>query len=316
MKADILLIAWRRPEAVRQVLESIRAYAPARLFVACDGPNPQRPGEAEKVEATRALIEAEIDWPCQVERLYSEVNQGCRVGPWRAISWFFAQVEEGIILEDDCVPNPDFFLFCETLLKRYRHDERIWCVSGNNFQDGQWRGEASYYFSNIPLTWGWATWRRCWSHYDPAIKLWPKLRDSQLLMSIFDDPSQINYWSSLWQQTYDNADTVTWWDYQWLFACVINHGLTVVPNVNLVTNIGSGSDATHTFAIPETKTCSLVTNEMIHPELMMPSRIADLYTYNSHHKSEGDAEKKSLYARLSSRLRLRSRIRQLHSPTR
>ena len=128
----LLLIAWRRPHTLRQVIDAIRPVAPTRLFVACDGPNPDRPGEAEKVAATRQVIEQEIDWPCQIERLYSDVNQGCRLGVSRAISWFFEQVEEGIILEDDCVPHPDFFPYCASLLERYRHDLRVWESTARN----------------------------------------------------------------------------------------------------------------------------------------------------------------------------------------
>ena len=143
MHTPLLLIAWRRPHTLRQVIDAIRPVEPTRLFVACDGPSPERPGEAEKVAATRAVIEHEINWPCKIERLYSDVNQGCRLGVSRAITWFFEQVEEGIILEDDCVPHPDFFLYCTTLLERYRHDTRVWCISGNNFRDGQWRTELS-----------------------------------------------------------------------------------------------------------------------------------------------------------------------------
>ena len=139
----ILLIAWRRPHTLRQVIDAIRQVQPTRLYVACDGPIPDRPGEAEKVLATKNVIEDEINWKCHVEHLYSDVNQGCRLGVSRAVSWFFDQVEEGIILEDDCVPHPDFFTYCSTLLDRYRHDTRVWCVSGNNFQNGQWRGDGS-----------------------------------------------------------------------------------------------------------------------------------------------------------------------------
>jgi len=116
----ILLIAWRRPETLRQVIDAIRPLAPSRIFVACDGPNPERPGEAEKVFATRAVIEHEIDWPCQIERLYYDVNQGCRLGVSRAITWFFQQVGESIILEDDCVPHPDFFPYYATMPENFR----------------------------------------------------------------------------------------------------------------------------------------------------------------------------------------------------
>ena len=107
----LLLITWRRPHTLRKVIDAIRPFAPSLLFVACDGPNPDRPGEVDKVAATRALIDNEIDWPCQISRLYSDANQGCRLGVSHAITWFFNHVEEGIILEDDCVPHPDFFAY-------------------------------------------------------------------------------------------------------------------------------------------------------------------------------------------------------------
>ena len=242
----MLLIAWRRPQTLRQVIDAIRPVKPSRLFIACDGPSPDRSDEAEKVAATRAVIETEIDWPCQIERLYSEVNQGCRLGVSRAITWFFEQIEEGIILEDDCVPHLDFFPYCTTLLERYRHDTRVWCISGNNFQNGQWRGDGSYYFSRYNHCWGWASWRRCWQHYDSALKDWPTLRDSGLLGTIFEDPVERRYWVSIWQRLLETGKPDTW-DYQWTFTCLANSGLTALPNQNLVSNVGFGKDATHTL---------------------------------------------------------------------
>ena len=246
MDTPLLLIAWRRPHTLRQVIDAIRPVAPTRLYVACDGPNPERPGEAEKVAATRTVIEHEIDWPCKIERLYSDVNQGCRLGVSRAITWFFEQVQEGIILEDDCVPHPDFFPYCTTLLERYRHDTRVWCISGNNFQNGQWRGDGSYYFSRYNHCWGWASWRRCWQHYDAELIQWAALRDSGLLETIFEDPLERNYWSRIWQRLCDESKPDSW-AYRWTFSCLANGGLTALPNHNLVSNVGFGEDATHTI---------------------------------------------------------------------
>ena len=243
--APILLIAWRRPQTLRQVIDAIRQVQPTRLYVACDGPSSDRPGDADKVLATRKVIEDEINWPCHIERLYSDVNQGCRLGVSRAISWFFDQVEEGIILEDDCVPHPDFFNYCTSLLERYRDDTRVWCISGNNFQNGQWRGDGSYYFSRYNHCWGWASWRRCWQHYDANLSKWPALRDSGLLKTIFTDPAERQYWSRIWQRLIDTGLPNTW-DYQWAFTCMTNNGLTALPNRNLVHNVGFGADATHT----------------------------------------------------------------------
>jgi hypothetical protein len=245
MDTPLLLIAWRRPHTLRQVISSIRPLAPTRLFVACDGPNLDRLGEAELVSASRQVIEQEIDWPCRIEKFYSDVNQGCRLGVSRAISWFFEQVDEGIILEDDCVPHVDFFPYCTNLLDRYRHDTRVWCISGPNFQNGQWRGDGSYYFSRYNHCWGWASWSRCWQHYDTNLSHWPALRESGLLLTIFEDPLERKYWSGIWQRLVEESKPDSW-AYRWTFTCVANGGLTALPNRNLISNVGFGPDATHT----------------------------------------------------------------------
>ena len=278
MNTPLLLIAWRRPHTLRQVIDAIRPVAPTRLYVACDGPNPERPGEAEKVAATRAVIDTEIDWPCQIERLYSDVNQGCSVGPIRAITWFFKQVEEGIILEDDCVPHPDFFPYCTTLLERFRQDTRVWCISGNNFQNGQWRGDGSYYFSRYNHCWGWASWRHCWQYYDDELTQWPALRDSGLLDTIFEDPLERNYWSAIWERIHAKAVPITCWDYQWTFACLVNNGLTALPNRNLVSNVGFGPDGTHTTDVAEPTVVDQGLEELMHPRFVLRDCHADNYT--------------------------------------
>ena len=281
MDTPVLLIAWRRPQTLRQVINAIRTVAPTRLFVACDGPNPNRPGEAEKVAATRDVIEQEIDWPCQIEKLYSDVNQGCRLGVSRAITWFFEHVEEGIILEDDCVPHPDFFSYCATLLERYRHDTRVWCISGNNFQNGQLRGDGSYYFSRYNHCWGWASWRRCWQHYDGDLSQWPALRESGLLDTIFEDPLERKYWSAIWQRLVDEGKPDSW-AYRWTFTCLANGGLTTLPNRNLVSNVGFGDDATHTTG----KAIDTRVDEGIdlhdHPSFLLRDSAADRSTFDHH----------------------------------
>ena len=280
MDTPLLLIAWRRPHTLKQVIDAIRPSSPTRVYVACAGPNPDRPGEAEKVAMTRALIEKEIDWPCQIERLYSNVNQGCRLGVSRAISWFFEHVEHGIILEDDCVPHPDFFLYCSTLLERYKYDTRIWCISGNNFQDGQWRGDGSYYFSRYNHCWGWASWRRCWQQYDANLITWPVLRDSGLLNTVFENPDERVYWSRIWQKLVATGKPDTW-DYQWTFTCLINGGLTALPNRNLIRNVGFGEDATHTTD-GEVKTDVFEgIDPNRHPSLLLRDIEADAYTFNN-----------------------------------
>jgi hypothetical protein len=280
----LLLIAWRRPHTLRQVIDAIRPVAPTRLFVACDGPNPERPGEAEKVAATRKVIEQAIDWPCQIERLYFDENQGCCLGPSRAISWFFDHVEEGIILEDDCVPHPDFFPYCTSLLYRYRQDTRIWCISGTNFCHENWSGDPSYFFSRIPLIWGWATWRRCWQRYDSILTKWPVAVELGLLSSIFDDSLERAYWQDLWQKTYDNPESITWWDYQWTFTCLVHGGLTTLPSRNLIRNIGFGDEATHTTASGSSLSLDIRHDgimPMQHPAFMVRDAVVDHFTFYS-----------------------------------
>ena len=280
MDTPLLLIAWRRPHTLRQVIKAIRPVAPSRLFVACDGPNPDRLGEAEKVSTVRALIESEINWPCHIEHCYSEVNQGCRLGVSRAITWFFEHVEEGIILEDDCVPHPDFFPYCTTLLERYRHDTRVWCIGGNNFQDGHWHGDGSYYFSRYNHCWGWASWRRCWQHYDASLIQWPALRDSGLLETVFEDPIERKYWSRIWQRLVDEGQPDTW-DYQWTFTCLANGGLTALPNRNLVSNIGFGDDATHTKRGLINTGIGEGVNPNHHPSFILRVSVADRKTFDN-----------------------------------
>jgi hypothetical protein len=276
MDTPLLLLAWRRPHTLRQVIDAIRPVAPTRLYVACDGPNPERPGEAEKVVATRAVIEHEIDWPCQIERLYSDTNQGCRLGVSRAITWFFEQVDEGIILEDDCVPHPDFFSYCTTLLERYRVDTRVWCISGNNFQNGHWRGDGSYYFSHYNHCWGWASWRRCWQHYDADLRQWESLRDSGLLETIFQNPSERNYWIAIWQRLVDEAKPDSW-AFRWTFTCFANGGLTALPNHNLVSNIGFGVDGTNCLMESPPTVLGDGLKEIRHPRFLLRNSEADLY---------------------------------------
>lgn len=270
----VLLLAWRRPGTTHQVIEAFRAVQPTRLFVACDGPNPDRPDEAEKVAATRALIQREIDWPCEIRHLYADHNQGCRHGVSRAISWFFSQVEEGIVMEDDCVAHPDFFTYCELLLAHYRHDTRVWCLSGVNFQDGSWRGDGSYYFSHYNHCWGWASWRRCWNHYDDGMTRWPALRSSDLLETIFEDPIERQYWCGIWDELEATGKPDSW-AYRWMLTCFSEGGLTALPNRNLVSNVGFGVDGTNCNDLREPIPTAALGEEIRHPRFVLRDALAD-----------------------------------------
>ena len=275
----VLLITWRRPTTTRRVIQALRQVAPKQVFVASDGP--RTPGEACSVQTTRELIDSEIDWPCQLHTRFSKVNQGCQQGVSSAITWFFDHVDEGIILEDDCVPHADFFQFSAQMLKRYRLDTRVWSISASNYQDGQCRGNYSYYFSRFMLCWGWATWKRCWTHYSEHSKVWHEISQSESLQqSMFADPVERAYWMKMWHRVIDQGCPDSW-AYRWQLVCMANRGLTVIPNSNLAENIGVGADSMHTAGM---KMPSL-SSDRFKPSSEIPSCIlndfdADRYAFD------------------------------------
>jgi hypothetical protein len=243
MKTPVVLIIFRRPEKTQKILNIIREIQPKKLFVIADAPRSHKLGEAEKCEKTRAIIET-IDWDCQVYKNYSEQNLGSSKRIPSGLNWVFSQVEEAIILEDDCLPEKSFFYFCEDLLEHYRHDQRIMTISGNNFQFGHQTTSDSYYFSRYSHSWGWATWRRAWQYFDMNMTHWPRVKEQQLLNFILEDRRTRQYWENIFQGVFDNQ--IVAWDYRWTFACWLQNALTILPSRNLVSNIGFDEDASHT----------------------------------------------------------------------
>ena len=241
----VALILFNRPEATEQVFREIARAKPRRLFLIADGPRPDRPEDAARCEAARAVVQR-VDWDCDVSRDFSDVNLGVARRPATGIDRAFEQAEELIVLEDDCVPRQSFFRFCDELLERYRDDERVMQVSGNNFQLGHRRTTDSYYFSHHNICWGWASWRRAWKYYDISVKLWPTLRDTPWLREIVKHPLGVAYWSEKFERAFAAGGDVDFWDYQWTFACWAQNGLSISPSTTLVTNVGFGPDATHT----------------------------------------------------------------------
>jgi hypothetical protein len=288
-KTPVLLIAYRRPDTTKQVIDAIRVAAPERMFVACDGPNPKNPGEAERVAATRALIEREIDWPCKIERRYSDTNQGCKMGPSSAITWFFEQVEEGIILEDDCVAHPDFFPYCEALLERYNNDRRVWCISGDNSAAINLTGDWSYGFIHTPLVWGWASWRRAWANYDIQMNVWNKIKNTPILQDIFPDPLEREVYLTIFEQV--SKKGLDAWDYQFVCASILNDALCAIPARNLISNIGFEEYAVHTTNInPRSYAPSYPILPLEHPPLVWLDRHADSQVFDKVHGGAGIRE--------------------------
>jgi hypothetical protein len=243
LNIPVAFFIFKRPDVTERVFEVIRQVKPKTLLVVADGPRESQPDEAEKCVASRAIIE-QVDWECQIIKNYSDINLGCKQRVSSGLDWIFSNFEEAIILEDDCLPDPTFFQFCEVLLNYYRYDSRIMAISGNNFQFGKKRTQDSYYFSRYNHCWGWASWRRAWRFYDVEMKLWTAIKQGNWLQDLLGDDRAINYWKDLFDSV--ASDRLDTWDYQWTFACWIHNGLTILPNVNLVSNIGFNADATHT----------------------------------------------------------------------
>ncbi len=278
--APVVLTLFNRMDETLQVLEAIRYAKPAMLFLIADAGRTDE--EEVECKATRLGIEAAIDWPCEVFKNYASQNMGARLRLSSGITWVFQHVDRAIILEHDCVPHPDFFVFCTELLEQYQDDERIMHIGGNNFlrPNPSVHDESSYYFSQIPHIWGFATWARAWKQYDVSLSLWPQADAESWLANVFTDPAVQDRWTYRFRQYY--AGTIESWDGQWAFACFINNGLCINPRVNLVSNIGFGSHALSTKN-PENKFANLPTYPLpfpyLHPNMIIPNRAADAYTF-------------------------------------
>jgi hypothetical protein len=277
MKTPVIFLIFNRPAKTKQVFAAIRQAKPSQLLVVADGARVDRPGEAAKCEETKAVING-VDWDCQVLTNYADTNLGLKTRISSGLTWAFSQVEEAIILEDDCLPEPTFFPFCEELLQYYRHDERIGTISGLNLQFGKKRNDYSYYFSRYHYSWGWATWRRAWQHFDLDMKLWPLVRDGNWLRDILDSDRQaVRYWEIIMQGAYEHE--LKTWDYPWLFSFWLQGYSTIVPNLNLMRNLGFDGEGTHTFD-PNSKFANLKTENISFPLQHPPFVIRDLQADN------------------------------------
>ena len=273
----ILFLIFNRPEVTYKVFQEIKNQKPKFLFIAADGPRNKVDADIRKCKETREIVLEGIDWDCEVKTLFRKKNLGCGKAVSSAINWFFENVEQGIILEDDCLPNPSFFNFCEELLHKYKDEEQIYTISGDNFQNGISRGDGSYYFSHYGFVWGWATWRRAWKNYDYNLKNLENFKKNNLINRVDKRKNFKTYWYNIFEKVSQNK--IDTWDYQWLFTIWYKNGIAAVPNVNLITNIGFGEDATHTTKYSP---LSNIPNEFIklikHPHNIKVNRKADKYS--------------------------------------
>lgn len=242
IRSAVAMVVFSRPDTTARVLDAVRRARPPRLLVIGNAARPDVAGEDERCRQVRDLIEG-VDWECDVSTNYAPEHLSMRKRFETGLDWLFSEVPEAIVLEDDCIPDPTFFPFCDALLDRYRDEDAVMSVGGSNVQfEGPPSGD-SYFFSRYPAIWGWAGWTSSWEAYDPAMSDWPERRDDGWLEREFDDPHAVAYWKHLFEQTHGGDDA---WDRAFLYAGLRDGRVHAIPGTNLVTNVGFREDATHT----------------------------------------------------------------------
>ena len=272
----VLFLIFNRFESVKYVFEKIKLVKPAKLYIASDGPRSTNNTDKVQIKKIRDYLLAETDWECELFTLFREENLGCKAAVSGAISWFFENEAEGIILEDDCLPSPQFFTFCENLLEKYRHDDRIRHISGSSMGIVPKIQGDTYHFSKLTNVWGWASWRRVWNDYDVDLKKLEKFIETPLYKGVFQNDRVTKFIMENFLMSYQHK--IDTWDFQYFFCNLINNGLSIQPNYNLITNIGFNNLATHT-----TDTKNIFANmalenfdQLVHPTIMIPDLAGDI----------------------------------------
>lgn len=310
--APVALMIFNRPHLTAKVFEQIRAARPHRLLVVADGPRPTRPDDTWLCEASRKIVTSP-DWPCELSVNFANENLGNRRRISSGLDWVFTQCPEAIVLEDDCLPCPSFFSFCSAMLERFRDDDRIMHISGNNFGGTTHWGGGSYYFSRYTFSWGWASWKRAWHHYDVNLTAWPAAKSARWLESTLESPVEISYWTEIFDKLYRyEIDT---WDYQWLFSCWRPGALSILPNNNLVTNIGVGPDSLNftsdhaTIGVPTHEL-----GELVHPKAVIRNKKADRSSFEKYIAAGTKYQRVAWLRKVRRKLALRTRMKSLLQP--
>jgi len=289
----ILFIVFNRLDTTQIVFEEIKKVKPKKLLVAADGPRQERVGEKEKCEEVRKYILDNISWKCEVKTLFREKNLGCGRAVSSAINWFFKNVEQGIILEDDCLPNTSFFKYCQKLLEHYKNEKKVMHIAGVQFAPNKENG-PSYYFARLMHCWGWASWADRWKQYQFDLKDY----DEKNIEKFSPDKNVQGYWLKILDMI--KEEKIDTWDYQWTFKIVEKDGLCINPSINLVSNIGYGGDSTHTFdkGNPNANLPTFDLKEIIHPKKVELDWEAINYIYKHHIGIDFESKKNGLLGRI------------------
>lgn len=245
-KVPVLFLTFNRPRQTRLALERILLAGPSKIYVHSDGPRAHIAGEAEKVEEVRTIIRTQIGDRVPVLTLFRSENMGLRAGVFDALNWFFDREPQGIVLEDDCVPDLTFFPFCAEILQRYADDEQVMHIGGSNLAEAHTAGlGTSFVFSRFTFVWGWASWRRAWQKMSLQLDGLDEFEQSGAIQNYLRNPMAQAYMLDKFRVTRSGKNNS--WAYAWFYSVLKNKGLCVVPTLNLVQNVGIGSeDATHT----------------------------------------------------------------------
>ena len=273
-ETPVVLFVFNRPAFTQQVIDVLAQLRPTKLFVVADGPRTAIQTDILLCAQTRAIIET-VNWPCNIYKKYADSNIGCRQSIPSGLDFVFTHVDECIILEDDCVPDLSFFAFCTEMLMRYQDNQSIMTISGHRTDGPNEFDSESYFFSKYPNIWGWATWKNRWEMYDLEMKSWPNLRETRWLNSILPTVEAQQYWTRIFNKMEEGLNT---WDYAWVYASWLHHGLTVRPKINMIANIGFGLDATHTTqneGLPNFSSTSAMEFPLSHPACVEIDEEAD-----------------------------------------
>lgn len=301
LKTPVAFLVFNRPETTEQVFAVIRQAQPETLLVIADGPRNDRQGEEAVCARVRTVVE-QVDWPCTVLKHYSEVNLGCKGRISSGLDWVFSQVEEAIILEDDCLPEPSFFPFCEALLQRYRCDERVMMIGGTNYLQDRLQVAESYVFSRYFSIWGWATWRRAWKCYDLSMRAWPGFKSDQQLHGFYTDGYMRRFLTAAFDNAYNGR--IDTWDMQWFFSCLFNNGLCIIPGRNMISNIGTvgahagGYSANNFFPVFP---CDA--ENLVHPTYVSPNQLYDRRFFREQFRAHPASLARDLMRGMKKRLR-------------
>lgn len=249
---SVTMIIFNRPQLTREVFNQVRKVKPPRLYVISDGPRTGHDSDHENVQLCREIV-TRIDWQCEVVRVYSDGNLGCKKRVMTGLDRVFQDEEATIILEDDCVPTEAFFRFCDWGLARYWDDDRIGMISGSNLLDYDSRvahdDRVRAGFSMYINCWGWATWRRVWNEVDQFLSIQELNQSAQpILQSKPLTRTQRAFWIGVFRHSISSR---TIWDFYLQYEFFENSFVSVYPLYNLVSNVGFSDDATHTKHVPE-----------------------------------------------------------------